>query len=110
MYIKKLFSPDDPLQEGPVRPSLHLQKAYNSVESTYTYTDHSYLRLKNIEINYSFPKKWLSPLRLSKLQIYVNGSNLLTFSKADYRRDPETGGQNVYPMVKRYNIGFRLGL
>ena len=104
------WSPDNPLQEGPVRPNLHLQKAYNSVESTYTYTDHSYLRLKNIEVNYSFPKKWLSPLRLSKLQIYVNGSNLLTFSKADYRRDPETGGQNVYPLVKRYNIGFRLGL
>ena len=26
------------------------------------------------------------------------------------RRDPEHSGQNVYPVVRRYNIGFRLGL
>ena len=46
----------------------------------------------------------LQPLRLTKLQVYVNGSNLLTFSKGDSRRDPEHSGQNVYPMVRRYNI------
>jgi hypothetical protein len=66
--------------------------------------------LKNLEVNYQIPKRWLQPLRLTKLQVYVNGSNLLTFSKGDSRRDPEHSGQNVYPMVRRYNIGFRLGL
>ena len=47
---------------------------------------------------------------MTKLQVYVNGTNLLTFSKGDSRRDPEHSGQNVYPVVRRYNIGFRLGL
>ncbi len=78
--------------------------------STYTYTNHAYLRLKNLEVNYQILKRWLQPLRLTKLQVYVNGTNLLTFSKGDSRRDPEHSGQNVYPMVRRYNIGFRLGL
>ena len=104
------WTADAPIQSGPVRPSIHVQRSYNSVASTYTYTNHAYLRLKNLEVNYQIPKRWLQPLRLTKLQVYVNGSNLLTFSKGDSRRDPEHSGQNVYPMVRRYNIGFRLGL
>lgn len=104
------WTADAPIQSGPVRPSIHVQRSYNSVASTYTYTNHAYLRLKNLEVNYQIPKRWLQPLRLTKLQVYVNGTNLLTFSKGDSRRDPEHSGQNVYPMVRRYNIGFRLGL
>ena len=104
------WTADASIQSGPVRPSIHVQRSYNSVASTYTYTNHAYLRLKNLEVNYQIPKRWLQPLRLTKLQVYVNGSNLLTFSKGDSRRDPEHSGQNVYPMVRRYNIGFRLGL
>ncbi len=104
------WSEEGGIQSGAVRPSIHVIRSYNSVASTYTYTNHSYLRLKNLEVNYSFPKRWLKPMHLTKLQVYVNGSNLLTFSKGDSRRDPEHSGQNVYPLVKRYNIGFRLGL
>lgn len=104
------WTADAPIQSGAVRPSIHVQRNYNSVGSTYTYTNHAYLRLKNLEVNYEIPKRWLQPVHLTKLQIYINGSNLLTFSKGDSRRDPEHSGQNVYPMVRRYNIGFRLGL
>lgn len=104
------WTADAPIQGGPIRPSIHVQRSYNSVASTYTYTNHAYLRLKNLEVNYQIPKRWLQPLRLTKLQVYVNGTNLLTFSKGDSRRDPEHSGQNVYPVVRRYNIGFRLGL
>ena len=104
------WTADAPIQSGAVRPSIHVQRNYNSVGSTYTYTNHAYLRLKNLEVNYEIPKRWLQPVHLTKLQIYINGTNLLTFSKGDSRRDPEHSGQNVYPMVRRYNIGFRLGL
>lgn len=105
-----MWTADAPIQSGAVRPSIHVQRNYNSVGSTYTYTNHAYLRLKNLEVNYEIPKRWLQPVHLAKLQIYINGTNLLTFSKGDSRRDPEHSGQNVYPMVRRYNIGFRLGL
>jgi TonB-linked SusC/RagA family outer membrane protein len=104
------WNADNPVQAGPVRPSIHVKRDYNSVASTYTYTDHSYLRLKNMEVNYTFPQRWLQPVHLNKLQVYINGTNLLTLTRGDSRRDPEHGGQNIYPMVKRYNIGFRLGL
>lgn len=91
-----------------VRPSVHLTNNYNSQQSTYTYTNHSYLRLKNLEINYNLPKQIVKLLGLSKCQIYVNANNLFTISKVDNRRDPETGSGSVYPIVRRYNVGARL--
>lgn len=103
------WSADNPLAEGPVRPSLHIINNYNSLSSTYTYANHSYLRLKTLEISYNFPKRLIKNLFLSKFEIYANGNNLLTFSPADPRRDPETSSGSVYPIVKRYNVGFRLG-
>ena len=78
--------------------------------STYTYTNHAYLRLKNLEVNYQIPQRWLPPLRLTKLQVYVNGTKLKPNSKGESSREPEHSAQNVYPVVRRYNIGFRLGL
>ena len=108
-HVSDRWTPDKPVEEGPVRPSLHLNNNYNQVASTYTYTNHSYLRLKNMEVNYALPKNILGKLGVGRCQVYVNASNLFTISKADSRRDPETSGQDVYPLIRRYNFGFRLG-
>lgn len=102
------WTPDKIGSGGVTRPVPHLVNDYNSVGSTYTYVNHSYLRLKNLEVNYAFPKKWIKKLNISSCQLYVNGNNLFTLSSIDSRRDPETGGGSVYPIVKRYNVGVRL--
>ena len=91
-----------------MQPAPHITNNYNAQASTFTYTDYSYIRLKNLELNYSFPKSWIKKMNISSCQLYVNGTNLFTFSGVDKRRDPETGGQNVYPIVRRYNFGMRL--
>ncbi len=91
-----------------IRPSVHLSNSYNSQQSTYTYVNHSYLRLKNLEISYSIPKKYIKKVGLSNCQVYVNGNNLFTISNIDKRRDPETGSASVYPIVRRYNVGTRI--
>lgn len=93
---------------GPVRPAVHLSNNHNKQGSTYSYSDHSYIRLKNVELNYKVPKKLLNKIHISSCQFYVNGNNLLTFTKSDSRRDPETANSSVYPIVRRYNVGMRL--
>lgn len=93
---------------GVIRPTTHLNNAYNKTESTYRYSNYSYLRLKNVELAYSFPKKLLSKVKMSNLQVYVNGNNLLTFWKGDKRVDPETGGVGSYPIVRTYTFGLRV--
>ena len=87
---------------------INLNNTYNKVESTYRYSDYSYIRLKNMEIGYTFPKKWLSEAHISNLQVYMNGNNLLTFWKGDKRVDPETGGVGSYPIVRTYTLGLRV--
>lgn len=53
----------------------------NFRNSTFWQKDMSYLRLKTVEIGYNFPSKWIDPIHISGLRIYLSGVNLLTFSK-----------------------------
>ena len=94
------------------KPALHSvpdNANYSRQASTYIYRDASYLRLKNIEVSYALKQQWISKLNISKFQLYVNGNNLLTFTKFSDYIDPEAKGATVYPMVKRFNVGVRVG-
>ena len=52
--------------------------------------DGSYLRIKNITLGYTFPKKMLEKAKIENLRIYMNIQNLYTFTKySGY--DPEVG-------------------
>ena len=71
--------------------------------------DASYVRLKNIEIGYSFPKNLIQKFRLSTLRLSVSGYNLLTFDEMDFC-DPETNPNGeTYPLIKVINFGLKLG-
>lgn len=52
--------------------------------------DGSFLRLKVLQLGYSFPVNWISHLNLQKLRIYISGQNVLTFTKYS-GNDPEIG-------------------
>ena len=69
--------------------------------------DASYIRLKNAEIGYSFSN--INILRISKARLYVNGFNLLTFSKMKMT-DPESqsSAQQLYPLMKMVNFGLNV--
>lgn len=72
---------------------------------TYLY-DASYIRLKNVELGFTLPQRWLRAVRMQHLRIYISGQNLLTFSKVP-QIDPENlhnQGWN-YPQMKSFNIG-----
>ncbi|RAV28100.1 SusC/RagA family TonB-linked outer membrane protein [Sinomicrobium soli] len=90
------------------KPALHLSNNHNSTASTLLYKDGSYLRLKNIEINYNFQNKFLKDMGIKRLQLYANGNNVYTWSKLGEGIDPETDGAGNYPIVKRYNLGIRV--
>ncbi|MES2850484.1 MAG: TonB-dependent receptor [Bacteroidota bacterium] len=71
--------------------------------------DASYLRLKNIELGYSFNStKW----GMKGLRLYVSGQNLLT--KTDYTGlDPESTSlidKGTYPQSKAFIIGAKIKL
>lgn len=77
--------------------------------STFWMRDGSYLRLRNLEIGYSFPYKWIKGAKLTKLRLYLNGTNLFTFQKMkDVDMDVEMMTINSYPITKSYNVGLKV--
>ncbi|HEY0667087.1 MAG TPA: SusC/RagA family TonB-linked outer membrane protein, partial [Sphingobacteriaceae bacterium] len=73
--------------------------------------DASYLRLKNITLAYNLPKSLVNRIGVSNTRLYLNGTNLLTFSKYKIA-DPEV---NTYgtrgwetPYSKTYTMGIEL--
>ena len=83
-------------------PRLSVEEYGNNIApSTYWLRDASFLKLKNVEIGYSF----------KKFRVYLSGSNLLTFSNFKLW-DPEQGGGSglKYPTQRVFNIGFQMTL
>ncbi len=84
-------------------------------DSDYWMTDATYVRLKTIELGYTFSPRLLKVLKVDKFRVYVSGYNLLTFSSCDLL-DPEIEvDRNVvpypgmyYPQTKVYNVGVTL--
>jgi len=67
----------------------------------------SYLKLKSLQLGYTFPKKWINQAKIKDLRVFVTGENLLTFKHKDFPGvDPELGGSLiVYPIAKLYSAG-----
>ena len=87
-------------------------KNYNQV-SSYFLQNAAYLRLKNIQLGYTLPKRWMEKAGLSSVRIYASGENLLTFTKMSKIFDPETisgdwGDGKVYPLLKSYSFGVNI--
>lgn len=72
----------------------------------------SFLRLKNVTLAYNLPKSLVSRIGVSNTRIYVNGSNLLTFSKHKIA-DPEVNEYGTRgwetPFGKTYTFGIEFG-
>ena len=101
------WTPQTANTSGVMRPSIHINQKHNNQDNTFRYTDYSYLRLKNVEISYSLPRQWLQKASISSCTVFASGNNLLTWWKGDDRVDPETGGQDNYPIVRTYTLGLR---
>ncbi|MBR5203783.1 MAG: TonB-dependent receptor [Bacteroidaceae bacterium] len=67
----------------------------------------TYLRLKNLQIGYTFPKAWMSKLGINKLRVYYSGQNILTFTNFLKGWDPEApaGRGNFYPQTQVNSFG-----
>nr|WP_288331542.1 TonB-dependent receptor [uncultured Alistipes sp.] len=81
----------------------------NAWPSSWWVKNGAYLRLKNLQIGYTLPEHILKNTGIGKINIYVAGTNLLTFSAFKYV-DPEMPSVNngYYPQQRTYSIGVNL--
>lgn len=76
----------------------------NNQVSTWFQQNGAFLRLKQVEIGYSFPKI-AKTLNTDAIRLYVSGTNLLTWSKFKLW-DVEMASNGLgYPIQKVYNLG-----
>ena len=103
------------------RASINANPNLNSRESSRYVEDGSYLRLKNLVLGYTLPKKVLKKMHFDNFRVYMNIQNLFTVTKyTGY--DPEVGASTQdatgltfgvdngrYPSPTTYAIGLNIG-
>jgi TonB-linked SusC/RagA family outer membrane protein len=71
-----------------------------------------YLRLKNLTLGFSIPKKYTSKVGISKARVYFSGANLLTWKSKDLYVDPEMPVDGLCtfetPALRTYTFGLEL--
>lgn len=84
----------------------------NTATSTQWLVNAGFLKLKNVEVGYTFPQSWLHSAHIKNLRLYASGSNLLILS--DHMKklgfDPETSDFWYYPQQRVFNFGARITL
>jgi TonB-linked SusC/RagA family outer membrane protein len=106
-------------------PQLRLYTNNGSNSSSRYLSDASYLRVRNVQLAYNLPTKWISRAKLSSARVYVVGQNLFTFTSykgwdpevsADYLGSTTTNynlflGNDFYsaPQIKSFTVGVNVG-
>lgn len=82
----------------------------NSLLSSFWVTNAYYLRLKNIDLGYSFSADLLEKANIKGLRIYANASNLFTITNVKYL-DPEVTEESLtgryYPQQRVISFGIQ---
>ena len=109
--VENSWTPENP---GAYFPRLSLaSSSHNAHSSTHWYRPGDYLRLKTAQIGYTLPTTLTRKAGIQKLRIYVEGSNLLTFSHVGkYNIDPELPSVNngYYPQQRVMSVGLNITL
>lgn len=82
--------------------------ANNTQSSTWFMRDADFLRLKQLELGYSLPSKWLDRIKAQKCRLYFSGTNLLIFNGFK-TWDVEMAGNGLgYPLQRVFNVGLNM--
>jgi len=99
-------------------PIMDANDQVSSRPSSYFLEDGSFFRIKNVQLTYTFDKKLLSNFGMSSARLYVQGQNLVTFTKytglnpeiqGGSRSDNTLGFDGGYmPVARTYTLGLNV--
>ncbi len=84
-------------------------------------SDGAYIKLRSLSLSYELPRKVTSKIKLDRMRLFIQGQNLLTFSKyegwdpevsTDFLNDNITSGCDFYsaPQPRSVVFGINIGL
>lgn len=110
-WITDAWTPENTNSRLPILHTLNDAKYMHDYKNTQWLYDASYLRLKQLQLAYSFPKALIAKAKMSRLQIFVNANNLFTITE-NTLFDPEmaTTQANLaqYPSLRTFNGGVNI--
>ncbi|SEG15209.1 SusC/RagA family TonB-linked outer membrane protein [Parabacteroides chinchillae] len=80
----------------------------NNIPSSFWVKSGAYMRVKNVTIGYTLPKKILSKTKIDNLRFYISGQNLFTICNVYDGYDPESDIGSFYPVMQVYTFGIDL--
>lgn len=93
-------------------PKVNFSGGRNTQTQTRYLQNGAYLRMKNIQLGYTFPQRWIQKAGMTGLRLYVSADNLLTFTSLSDIFDPEatgdlagSGSGKLYPLQRVVSIG-----
>lgn len=91
-------------RETPAKyPRLLINDSRNTRASDLWESNKRFFKIRNIQLGYSLPQRWLKPVLLSRARVFCSLENFFTFT--DYQGlDPETSGIN-YPTMRQASFG-----
>ncbi len=96
------------------RPIYYTNK--NRIMQTRYLQDASYVRLKNLQVGYTFPKSITQKFFVDNLRIFFSAENLCTWTKMSKVIDPESlevssmKSGSSYPLAKTFSFGLTLDI
>ena len=97
-------------------PRINTSNNYNYLQSSYFVEDGSFLRLRNITLNYTLPSSLVSRFNIQNANLFLSGTNVFTLTEySGY--SPEIASNavlssgidlGVYPITSIYTLGLNV--
>ena len=83
-------------------------------QSSYFLQSMNYVRMKNLQVGYTFPKQWVNRMGIDKIRLYFSAENLFTLTGWD-GLDPEKAtisnfAEDPFPIMRTLSIGVNIGI
>ncbi|WP_291368641.1 TonB-dependent receptor [Cyclobacterium sp.] len=96
-------------------PRISISDTWRSEPSSFWVNDISFVKLRNIQLGYTFNPVMTKRLGIQKLYLYGNAQNVGALVSKDYEGfDPERNtfdsGENFYPLPKIFTVGVNINL
>ncbi|MCL1932680.1 MAG: TonB-dependent receptor [Candidatus Azobacteroides sp.] len=110
-YWLKAWTPENPKAKVPrIWNDVSSNSDPQNVMSTFWLINTGFLRMKNLQLGYSFPEPILKSVNISRLRVFYSVENLFTIDTMPINLDPETNSERAssYPLVKTHSLGVSL--
>ena len=90
-------------------PAISTSQTVSHTKNDFFIQNRSFLRLKNIELGYTLPERFLSKVGVKALRVYVSGQNLFVWDNLRITHvDPEQNNTYGYPITKNVTLGLNI--